>query len=137
MHCILMQILPKNFFCIDHQHGRHVTWLQTKNRVHFPVVLDSQHGRCDITCKPATFLNAIKYCSEIVQFQKISIPPPPPQRVFHLKPPTPLEFPFQGVFINTPHPLELPIFFYLAFPTPWKVNIHKKHKFVICFELFI
>ena len=25
-------ILPKNFFCIDHQHGRLVTWMQTKNR---------------------------------------------------------------------------------------------------------
>ena len=28
----LMQILPKRFFCIDHQHDRLVTWLQTKNR---------------------------------------------------------------------------------------------------------
>ena len=25
MNSILMQILPKNFFCIDHQHGRLVT----------------------------------------------------------------------------------------------------------------
>ena len=32
MNSILMQILQKNFFCIDHQHGRLVTWLQTKNR---------------------------------------------------------------------------------------------------------
>ena len=31
MNSILMQILQKNFFCIDHQHGRLVTWLQTKN----------------------------------------------------------------------------------------------------------
>ena len=30
MNSILMQILPKNFFCIDH-HGRLVTWLQAKN----------------------------------------------------------------------------------------------------------
>ena len=32
MNSILMQILQKNFFCINHQHGRLVTWLQTKNR---------------------------------------------------------------------------------------------------------
>ena len=31
MNSILMQILQKNLFCIDHQHGRLVTWLQTKN----------------------------------------------------------------------------------------------------------
>ena len=31
MNSILMQILQKNFFSIDHQHGRLVTWLQTKN----------------------------------------------------------------------------------------------------------
>ena len=31
MNSILMQILQKNFFCINHQHGRLVTWLQTKN----------------------------------------------------------------------------------------------------------
>ena len=31
MHSILMQILQKNLFCIDHQHGHLVTWLQTKN----------------------------------------------------------------------------------------------------------
>ena len=31
MNSILMQILPKIFFCIDHQHGHLVTWLQTKN----------------------------------------------------------------------------------------------------------
>ena len=31
MNSILMQILQKSFFCIDHQHGRLVTWLQTKN----------------------------------------------------------------------------------------------------------
>ena len=31
MNSILMQILQKNFFCIDHHHGRLVTWLQTKN----------------------------------------------------------------------------------------------------------
>ena len=31
MNSILMQILQENFFCIDHQHGRLVTWLQTKN----------------------------------------------------------------------------------------------------------
>ena len=30
MNSILMQILPQNFFCIDHQHGRLDTWLQTK-----------------------------------------------------------------------------------------------------------
>ena len=33
MNSILMQILPKIFFCIDHQHGRLVTWCQTKNTV--------------------------------------------------------------------------------------------------------
>ena len=31
MNSILMQILPKIFLCVDHQHGRLVTWLQTKN----------------------------------------------------------------------------------------------------------
>ena len=31
MNSIFMQILQKKFFCIDHQHGRLVTWLQTKN----------------------------------------------------------------------------------------------------------
>ena len=31
MNSILMQIQQKNFFCFDHQHGRLVTWLQTKN----------------------------------------------------------------------------------------------------------
>ena len=35
MNSILMQILHKNFFCIDHQHGRLVTWLQTKNNACF------------------------------------------------------------------------------------------------------
>ena len=35
MNSILMQILSKNFFCIDHQHGRPVTWLQTKNSRYF------------------------------------------------------------------------------------------------------
>ena len=34
MNSILMQILQKNFFCINHQHGRLVTWLQTKNIEH-------------------------------------------------------------------------------------------------------
>ena len=33
MDSILIQIWQKNFFCIDHQHGRPVTWLQTKNTV--------------------------------------------------------------------------------------------------------
>ena len=33
-----------------------------QNRVHFPAgrnafVLDPQHGRCDVTCTPANFLN--------------------------------------------------------------------------------
>ena len=37
MNSILIQILPKNFFCIDHQHGRLVTWLQTKNSLLFSV----------------------------------------------------------------------------------------------------
>ena len=31
MNSILMQILRKIFLCVDHQHGRLVTWLQTKN----------------------------------------------------------------------------------------------------------
>ena len=31
MNSILMQIYQKNCLCIDHQHGRLVTWLQTKN----------------------------------------------------------------------------------------------------------
>ena len=31
MNSILIQIWQKNFFCIDHQHGRFVTWLQTEN----------------------------------------------------------------------------------------------------------
>ena len=31
MNSILMQIYQKSLFCIDHQHGRLVTWLQTKN----------------------------------------------------------------------------------------------------------
>ena len=35
MNSILMQISQKNFFSFDHQHGRLVTWLQTKNSGEF------------------------------------------------------------------------------------------------------
>ena len=39
INSILMQILQKKFSCIDHQHGRLVTWLQTKNYRNFTVFL--------------------------------------------------------------------------------------------------
>ena len=31
LNAIFMQILQEKFYCIDHQYGRLVTWLQTKN----------------------------------------------------------------------------------------------------------
>ena len=42
----------------------------------------------------------------IVQFQKISIPPP--RREFHIGPPTPSDFPFWGSSGSPPTPLEFP-----------------------------
>ena len=48
MNSILMQIQQKNFFCIDHQHGRLVTWLQTKNN--FKLV------SLNVTCRYVHFL---------------------------------------------------------------------------------
>ena len=31
LHYIFMQILRKKMYCIDHKHGRQLTWLKTKN----------------------------------------------------------------------------------------------------------
>ena len=43
MDSILMQILPKSFFCTDHQHGHLVTWLQTKNYLGLFFVIENCH----------------------------------------------------------------------------------------------
>ena len=46
MNSILMQIVPKNFFGVDHQHGRLVTWLQTKNSVNIILSFVTTGLRC-------------------------------------------------------------------------------------------
>ena len=53
--------------------------------------------------------------SNIVWFQKISIPPPPTEGIFHMNP-TPLDFPKTAHKLYPSPPPEIPIFSY----TPWK-----------------
>ena len=44
LNSIFMQILRQKLYCIDHQHGRLVTWLQTKNTYtkHISLTVHSQ-----------------------------------------------------------------------------------------------